>query len=83
MAGRGWLWVAVGGCGWWRPNHGWSWMVVGAHSLLLIFMVKVKSATAFLTPYVPGEGEHFIFKERKMDIVGLIGRLVLVSYCPF
>ena len=33
MAGRGWSSVVgdevTTGCGWWRQNYGWLWVVVG------------------------------------------------------
>ena len=56
-----WLWMVVSGGG---QIMAGCWMVVGNHSLLLIFIEKVKIITAFLTLYMPREGKHFIFKEK-------------------
>ena len=39
--------VAVDGCGWCRPNYGWSWIVVGDLSISLIFG-KSKKLHSFL-----------------------------------
>ena len=73
MAGRGRSWVVVEklrlpavGCGWLWVVAAKLWLVVdgrGGHSLLLIFIVKMKVITAFVTLYVPGEGELLCSKE--------------------
>ena len=64
------MWLAVGSCGWLWVVTAKLWLVVdgrGYPSFITYFMVKVIRVTAFLTPYVPREGEHFIFKEKWIE----------------
>ena len=68
----GWSWTVVGSGGKIMARRRWLWMVVGGHSLSLTFIVKVKIITAFLTLYVPREGEHFIFKEKWIQWAWLV-----------
>ena len=75
------FWFAVRGCGWLREVQAKLWLVVngcGKISISLIFMEKVKSFTALLTLDVSRERTFYL--QTKLDRVGLIGRLGLVSY---
>ena len=74
MAGRGRSWGSSGEI---MVHRRWLWVVAaklwlvvdarGGHSLLLIFIVKVKIITAFLTLYVLREGKLFVFKGKRMQ----------------
>ena len=63
VALRRWLWMVVGGDGKSMAGRGWWWLPI----LITYFIVKVISVNAFLTPYVPRKGEHFIFKEKWIE----------------
>ena len=89
MAGRGqsWLvvakvWFAVRGCGWLWVVQSKLWLVVDGRGWsfnIAYFYGKSKKLHSFLNSKCVTR-ERTLYLQRKVNTVGLIGRLVLVGY---